>query len=194
MRKQGNFSKAIDELMGGRVSASEVGKDEPVMDQAEPESEAPQGGQFAVRRVEGKVEQAVITKDMVIKGTISSSANIVIAGSVQGDIVSEGDIVVEGRIEGNLKVHSLSVQEGAITGDIDASGNVIVAENSSIDGDIKAERIEINGKITGNLQSATKIILNPHSAIEGNVTAASLSMLEGAELNGSMNVKKAGGS
>lgn len=193
MRKQGNFSKAIDELMGGRLSESEGEKNESITNQAELEPEAPQGAQFAVRRVEGKVEQAVITKDMVIKGTINSSANIVIAGSVQGDIVSEGDVVVEGKIEGNLKVHSLSVQEGVITGDIDASGNVTVAENSSIDGDIKAERIEVNGKIVGNLQSTTKIILNPHSAIEGNVTAATLSMLEGAELKGSMSVKKTGG-
>jgi cytoskeletal protein CcmA (bactofilin family) len=110
-----------------------------------------------------------------------------------GDVVSEGDVVVEGKIEGNLKVHSLSVQEGAIAGDVDASGNVIVAENSSIDGDIKAERIEVNGKIVGNLQSATKIILNPHSTIEGNVAAATLSMLEGAELSGSISVKKSGG-
>ena len=191
MKKQGNFSKAIDELMGGKFSESEGEKVE--SEASQPEIEVAQVAQSAVRRVDGKVEEAIITRDMVIKGTISSSANIVISGSVQGDVVSEGDVVVEGRIEGNLKVHSLSVQEGAITGDIDASGNVIVAENSSVDGDIKAERIEVNGKIVGNLQSATKIILNPHSAIEGNVTAATLSMLEGAELNGSMSVKKIGG-
>ena len=191
MKKQGNFSKAIDELMGGKFSEPEGEKVE--SEAGQPETEAAQVAQSAVRRIDGKVEEAIITRDMVIKGTITSSANIVISGSVQGDVVSEGDVVVEGKVEGNLKVHSLSVQEGAITGDIDASGNVIVAENSSVDGDLKAERIEVNGKIIGNLQSATKIILNPHSAIEGNVTAATLSMLEGAELNGSMNVKKIGG-
>ena len=191
MRKQGNFSKAIDELMGGKFSESEGEKNG--QDAGQPDTEAVQVAQSAVRRIDGKVEEAIITRDMVIKGTITSSANIVISGNIVGDVVSEGDVVVEGKIEGNLKVHSLSVQEGAIMGDIDASGNVIVAENSSIDGDIKAERIEVNGKIVGNLQSATKIILNPHSAIEGNVTAATLSMLEGAELNGSMSVKKSGG-
>jgi cytoskeletal protein CcmA (bactofilin family) len=44
--------------------------------------------------------------------------------------------------------------------------------------------------VVGNLESAGKIILNQHSSIEGNVAGIELSMSEGAELKGSVSVRK----
>lgn len=206
MKKHGNFSKAVEELMNGKFAGSGNDKDE---FDAEDKPDSPQsasqepgrmgevqpdyiaaGSMAAVRRIEARAAEAVITEDMVIKGTVNASANISIAGTVLGDVSSEGDVVVKGRIEGNLTVHSLSVQAGTISGDIVSSGIVIIAENSSVEGNVKAERIEVNGKVVGNLESAARIILNPRSVIEGNITALELSMSEGAELKGNVNVHR----
>ena len=196
MKKHGNFSRAVEELMNGKFSGSGSGMDEAeVGDPADPDQStrtdiASPDPMAAVRRVDPRAAEAVITEDMVIKGTVSASANISIAGTILGDVSSEGDVVVRGRIEGNVTVHSLSVQAGSISGDIVSSGVVSIADNSSVDGNIKAERIEVNGKVVGNLESAARVVLNPRSVIEGNITAMELSMSEGAELKGNVNVHR----
>jgi len=196
MKKHGNFSRAVEELMNGKFSGSGGDKDDVDVEdstetgqpaQADP---APAGSTAAVRRVDPRAAEAVITEDMVIKGTVNASANISISGTILGDVSSEGDVVVRGRIEGNVTVHSLSVQAGSISGDIVSSGVVSIADNSSVDGNIKAERIEVNGKVVGNLESAARVVLNPRSVIEGNITAMELSMSEGAELKGNVNVHR----
>lgn len=204
MKKQSNFSKALDELMNGKLSISEADSGETASAAAEgeetetivvdelipPRPDFTASPMDSVRRVDPRASEAVITEDMVIKGTVNSSANISIAGTILGDVTSEGDVMVRGKIEGNVRVRSLSVQTGTICGDIISSGTVIIAENSSVDGNIKAERIEINGKVVGNLESTTKVILNQRSVIEGNIAAVELSMSEGAELKGNVSVRK----
>lgn len=211
MKKSSNFSKAIEDLINGRFPTSNKDggelvleaavADAPIAQKSDEEvqyhpgvassAESVTRNEGAVRRgVEVKHKEAVITEDMVIKGTINSSANIAIAGTIVGDVISEGDVVVTGKVEGNVTAHALTIREGMINGDILSSGTVVVSENSTIDGNIKAERIEINGKVVGNLESAGKIILNQHSSIEGNVAGIELSMSEGAELKGSVSVRK----
>jgi len=204
MKKQGNFSRAIEELMNGKLAGSDtdngqVGAATAEIGQAEaleadelapPRPDFTASSMNAVHRIDPRAAEAVITEDMIIKGTINSSANISIAGTILGDVSSEGDVLVRGKIEGNVTAHSLSIQAGTICGDIISSGTVVIAENSSVDGNVKAERIEINGKVVGNLESATKIILNQRSVIEGNIAAMELSMSEGAELKGNVNVRK----
>ena len=204
MKRQGNFMKAVGELMDGQFAESKSG-DETLGDSvsagavsglADEPSARPAGFGFgaapaaSIRRAEAGGSEAVITADMVIKGTITASANISVFGSIQGDVTSEGDILVKGRIEGNIVARCMTVQEGSIVGDIAASGTVVVAENSSVEGNIKAERIEVNGRIKGNLDSSAKIALRPLSDVEGNVTAAELAMGEGAQLKGAMNVHR----
>jgi len=48
----------------------------------------------------------------------------------------------------------------------------------------------VNGKVVGNLEAAAKVVLNPRASIDGNISAAGLSMMDGAELKGSVNVHK----
>jgi len=209
MKMQGNFLKAVDELMNGKFSGIKTDPKE-FKSPGEPETDLEPGSatsadydfsekaqpdvtaspRVSVRRIDGGSVEAVITGDMTVKGNINSTANISISGTILGDVSSEGDVVVKGKVEGNITVHSLSVEGGNISGDIVSSGVVTVADGSSIDGNIKAERIEVNGRVIGNLDSATKIILHPKSVVEGNITALELSMTEGAELKGAMNVHK----
>ena len=209
MKMQGNFLKAVDELMNGKFTGIKTDHKE-FSDPGEPQTDIEPGqaasadynlsekaqpdfmssSSASVRRIDGRNVEAIITEDMVVKGNINSTTNISISGTILGDVCSEGDVIVKGKVEGNITVHSLTVEGGNISGDIVSSGVVTVADGSSIDGNIKAERIEVNGRIIGNLDSATKIILHPKSVVEGNITALELSMTEGAELKGAMNVHK----
>jgi cytoskeletal protein CcmA (bactofilin family) len=181
MKNHGNFSRAVEELIGGKA----------VPDDAEQvESATPESPVSLERRFDEPKTEAIITADMVIKGTVSSTSNISLSGTVVGDVTSEGDVVLRGRVEGNVTVHSIVVQAGTVVGDITAEGATVVTEGSTVNGNIKAERIEVNGKVAGNLESSAKVVLNPRACIDGNITAAGLSMMDGAELKGSVNVHK----
>lgn len=184
MKKHGNFSRAVEELMNGKETEAEVDGSEVI--------ETPMETVPVERRFDEPKLEAIITADMVIKGTVSSSSNISLAGTVVGDVSSEGDVVLRGKVEGNVTVHSIVVQSGTVVGDIVTEGAAVITEGSTINGNIKAERIEVNGKIVGNLESSAKVILNPRASVDGNISASGLSMMDGAELKGSVNVRKSG--
>ena len=194
MKKHGNFSQAFEELVNGKIGGSESEEEEADQPGNAQQGTAEPGAALVrfpeVRHVEEGLREAVITVDMVIKGTVTSSSNIAISGTVIGDVSSEGDIVVRGKVEGNVVAHSLVVQAGTIAGDISSSGSVLIVENSTVNGNIKADRIEVNGKVTGNIDSAAKVTLNSHAVVDGNIAAAGLLMMEGAELKGNVNVRK----
>jgi cytoskeletal protein CcmA (bactofilin family) len=199
MKKQGNFSKAIEELLSGKIGdegsqavdqidAESVGIEE---ESAPREGMVQRGNSISFTskpQAKSLSGGAVITADMVIKGSVSSTATIRIDGTILGDVSSEGDLLLHGKVEGNIKVHSLTVDGGTVTGDVESEGSILVTENSSVSGNIRGGHIEINGKIVGNIDSSGKLILNPKAVIEGDISSLGLSMSEGAELKGKVNV------
>jgi len=199
MKKPGNFSKAIEELLSGNAAEGEKGSEG---EMAAGNSAVPFGDERASQgdvRFPSKTEtvsrvvpcrEAVITEDMVIKGSISSAANILIEGTILGDVASEGDIVVRGKVEGNIKVHAATIKGGSILGDVECTGTILIGEESTVTGNIKGGHIDVNGKVSGNLLSGEKVTLNPRAVIEGDISALGLSMFEGAELKGNVNVRK----
>ncbi|MDD3982078.1 MAG: polymer-forming cytoskeletal protein [Spirochaetia bacterium] len=209
MKRRGNFSKAVEELIGLKQSDEGNAEEQSATSLGEEEVRSSSGvfaegsqdfsGRFGlsggalptVWKPESSSPLAVVTQDMVIKGSIQSQANILIEGTVQGDVLSEGDILLRGKIEGNLNLRSLLVEGGSIDGDIVSSSAVVLEANSLVRGNIKAERVEIDGSVTGNLESATKIVLKSQALIEGNIKAKELAIHEGAELKGNVNVHKA---
>ncbi len=206
MKRRGNFSKAVEELIGIKQNDGEDGEAQEAVavEEASPQTGYAEGprdfdGRFGlsggavptVYKSEASTPVAVITEDMVIKGTVNSQANILVEGTILGDVLSEGDCIVRGKIEGNVNLRSLLVEAGSIGGDISAGSAVIIEEKSSIHGNIKAERIEVNGSVTGNLDSETKIVLKSQAVVDGNIKAKELAIQEGAELKGSVNVHKA---
>ena len=183
MKKPGNFSKAVEELMNGKIIDSDG-------ESANDEKSAYGDDKESNREVEPKTEEAIITRDMVIQGSVSSSANIRVAGTIVGDVTSEGDVSVKGKIEGNVSAKSLTMESGSIKGDVVTQGTVAIADGAIVLGNIKADRIDVNGKVTGNLDSSGKVILNPRAVIEGNIATSTLSASDGAEIAGNVNVRK----
>ncbi len=208
MKRRGNFSKAVEELIGLKQGEKEEDSQQAAASPAEEGGQGSPGvfaegsqdfsGRFGlsggalptVWKPESSTPLAVITQDMVIKGSIQSQANILIEGTVQGDVLSEGDVLLRGKVEGNLSLRSLLVEGGSIDGDIVSSSAVVLEAKSRVRGDIKAEQAEIDGSVTGNLESATKILLKSQALIEGNLKAKELVIQEGAELKGNVNVHK----
>ena len=91
------------------------------------------------------------------------------------DIEFEGILNFNGtvRIDGHFK--------GEITS---TEGNLIVGEFGKIDADIHISQIFISGEIRGNIIAEHKIDIHPPGKVFGNIQAPTLSLQEGAILEG----------
>lgn len=95
--------------------------------------------------------------------TIISSGTTIV-----GDIVVEEDIRVDGSIKGSLK----------------SSGELVVTDKGSIEGEIEVGSAVVAGQINGNLTAIEKTVLEPHSQLRGDLRTRNLVIAEGARFHG----------
>jgi len=98
-----------------------------------------------VRVPEERRVAAWIGSSILIKGDLTSSENMTVAGRVEGDItVREHAVVVAagGTVRGNIIARDVVVH-GEVLGTITAKGRVEVAPTGSVHGDIAAPRMTL---------------------------------------------------
>ncbi len=93
--------------------------------------------------------------------------------TLKGRISGQGFVDIEGRLEG----------------DLDVRGRVTVHTQASVQGEIKAEDLEIGGRVEGRLAIARKLNLHPTASFEGSAAAGRIAMAAGARLNGDVQMK-----
>lgn len=87
---------------------------------------------------------------------------------IKGDLTSANDIWIDGTLEGSISTE----------------GNVIIAENGRINGDISARSIEARGGIDGNLSAQDAISCQPGARISGDLHAPDIAIASGAVVIG----------
>jgi cytoskeletal protein CcmA (bactofilin family) len=137
-----------------------------------------------------KKAESYISKDVIINGSITAASNIVIDGKVIGDVTTDKDITVFGNIEGNLSANIVKLSGAKITGNITCKSNINFAKDSIVDGNVSCESVEMNATIHGNLKVVQGAVIMGSAVINGDISAASISVVEGAELNGNVHVTK----
>lgn len=90
---------------------------------------------------------------------------------VTGDIHFTGSVHIEGTVKGNI-----TTDEGLLT----------VANSGSVEGDVRAQRVVIDGHIHGNVLAEVHLELASRSVINGNVYYCVIEMVKGAQVNGSL--------
>jgi cytoskeletal protein CcmA (bactofilin family) len=93
----------------------------------------------------------------------------------RGELSADEDIILQGRVEGSIH-HSQSFTVGV-------DGIVV--------GDIHAANITIEGRVEGNLYGATSVLIGASANVQGNVAAPRVGIHDGAQFNGSVDMKKA---
>ncbi len=73
---------------------------------------------------------------------------------------------------------------GSFEGTLDTKGNLIVGENAVIRAGIKGEYIVVAGRVYGDINATKDLKLKPPAHVTGNITTPSLSIIEGAVLEG----------
>ena len=89
---------------------------------------------------------------------------------IKGTVSGDGNVIILGRLEGSF----------------DLKGELTIAEPASVMGEIKAGLISVKGKAEGTVVAHNKLHLEPSAKVSGTVRAKTISMLEGAQLDGEM--------
>ncbi len=132
-------------------------------------------------------ETTVISRNTIIDGNIRSFANINIDGSVKGDVKITKNINVTGKVVGDIECNNSVMSGASMQGNIVSKGQVQMDRDSLILGDISAQYLDLNGKIKGNVDVGGKAEFKTDAVILGNITASTITVLDGATIQGYVN-------
>ena len=87
-------------------------------------------------------------------------------------------------INGPMKLEQGLIVYGKIYGDIATDGQVRVAKNGLVDGNIIGSNIHIGGTVTGNIKSRNQVILKKSCILKGDISYRKLHIEDGAQFEG----------
>jgi cytoskeletal protein CcmA (bactofilin family) len=93
---------------------------------------------------------------------------------LHGDVLFSGGLHVDGAIKGN------------VIADDDAEAVLILGEQGSIEGEVKAPHVLLNGSVTGDVHATVSAELSPRARVTGSVFYKVIEMAMGAEVNGNL--------
>jgi len=88
-------------------------------------------------------------------------------------------------IEGDLHV------SGTVEGEVEATGNVDVAEGATVKASLSGRDVSISGDVSGAVTASKKLVVSRSGSLTGDVRVSSLAIQDGATFNG--NVSMTGG-
>ena len=86
----------------------------------------------------------IIGKDTVIEGTLRSSGNVHISGTVNGNVDVQGRTIVMpgGRVDGEVSSTSAEIG-GRIQGQVNVKERLVLKSTAVVDGDIRTDKLVI---------------------------------------------------
>jgi cytoskeletal protein CcmA (bactofilin family) len=123
-------------------------------------------GDVRARVAQTGVEQATITKGIVVRGVISGTDPLYVDGTVEGSIHIPGERVIIGR-------------NGHVTAAKDPVGPCIAAGE-----------IVIMGVVTGSILAGDRVDLKAHATLAGDVSTARVSIEDGAYFRGGIDIRR----
>ena len=90
------------------------------------------------------------------------------------------DAVFKGQLHFEKGVRLL----GQFEGEISSSGELLVAEGATVNGDVKVGNVRVEGQLKGNVDAKAKVQLTSSARLEGDLQAQRLEVAEGAVLIG----------
>lgn len=92
------------------------------------------------------------------------------------------------RIEGELRFTEGMRIDGEVAGNIRAVPEqpslLVISETATVDGEVAADHVIINGTVRGPVHAAELLELQPRARVEGDVTYGALEIHQGAVISG----------
>ncbi len=92
---------------------------------------------------------------------------------IKGNLSGGEDLLVEGRVEGTIEL---------------AQHSVTIGTSGRIKADIQGRSIVVMGQVEGNLHGSEQIILRQSSTVRGNLVAPRVSLEDGSDFKGSIDM------
>ncbi len=93
--------------------------------------------------------------------------------TIKGDINGEEDLVIAGRVTGNVTL---------------SSNEVTVSSGGSVNADITAKVVKIEGEVKGDLSGNEKVVISKTGKVQGNIVAPRVTLEDGAKFKGSIDM------
>ncbi len=74
--------------------------------------------------------------------------------------------------------------EGRFKGEVSSSELVVITEQASVEGRVRTPRVLILGELNGEIVGAKSAVLGPKARVKANIESESLTVCEGARLEG----------
>jgi cytoskeletal protein CcmA (bactofilin family) len=73
---------------------------------------------------------------------------------------------------------------GTVNGDVLVNGRLVILKNGVVNGNVKAEELEILGSVTGDIQCSGKMILQNACFVKGNISTIEIQIEKDAVIDG----------
>lgn len=90
----------------------------------------------------------------------------------KGQLSAEEDLLIQGQIEGSIKHTS----------------NLTIGKEGKVKANVTAEYISVEGTVKGDLKSSQSVTIHESADIDGNIFSPTVSLLEGATFNGTIDM------
>jgi cytoskeletal protein CcmA (bactofilin family) len=92
--------------------------------------------------------------------------------TIEGEVTTDEDVVVAGTLRGKL-----SAKEG-----------VTIEHGATVEADVTGGSLVVSGSLTGNVTAAERVDLQQGSRVIGNVKAARVTIADGAQFKGNVDM------
>ena len=92
---------------------------------------------------------------------------------VEGELTFDNELYVYGQVDGNIRAG----------GD---KGTLVIGEQGSVKGDVRAPVVVINGEFEGTVFASSKVVLAEKARVSGNLCYKRIEMRLGARMDGQL--------
>ena len=96
-------------------------------------------------------------------------------------------------VEGRLVCKGPARLSGSVKGEIAGDSLVTIDDGAVVTGDVNVREASVNGRVVGNVSAAGRVTLGATALIDGDIKTPSLSITEGAQIMGRIEVKPGAG-
>jgi len=160
-----NKINELSELIKGNYS---MFKKQESAENATPTSLRPGGGNSPSLSQES-------TSSTSTAGSTGPTASIGPSIRINGDIAGNENLVIHGQVAG-----SISLPNNMLT----------IGKQGSVDADVSAKNVEIEGKVSGTVQAAEIVKVNPSGQVKGDIAAPRVVLEDGCQFRGGIDMQE----
>lgn len=121
-----------------------------------------------------------------VAGSLTAKGNVSIMhnGKILGDITAIKMVNVAGKVKGNIDAGIVAFDKAKVVGNVKSAKDVKISKDTVIIGNITATAAEINGAVNGDIDVKGPVTVSGTAIIKGNIKSATITMADGAAIEG----------